>query len=150
MKNLLDECISDAIQQTKQEIKESEFKKSFCVFCRNPECVNAKWAMDKFSARVMTQEDRLLNPIQADPRDPKYAGIKSFVEVSPTTVISSQNWDAPVVAASPATVAKTPITKLPNSRNTKRPIVDKPAYDPWAVKPQPNKVTFGSDGKIKE
>lgn len=52
-----------------------DFQGIFCRRCRHPECTHAKWSSDKFTQRVRTQEERLFNPFQVDPKLPQYAHI---------------------------------------------------------------------------
>jgi len=56
-----------------------EFQTTFCVRCRNPHCIHAKWASDQFGARIATQLDRFFSPVQADPSDPRFQGLEDFV-----------------------------------------------------------------------
>lgn len=79
--DLLEGCISDISGPGgKRDYK--AFQETFCNRCRNPECVHARWATDKFSARVITQVDRIFNPSQvASIQDPKYAQIPDFINV---------------------------------------------------------------------
>lgn len=78
MRNFLEECITDLGQQKKDY---RAFQETFCVRCRNRECDHAKWAADKFSARVATQPDRFFNPLRDDPKNPKYAQLVDFTNV---------------------------------------------------------------------
>lgn len=79
--DLLEGCISD-ISGPGGKRDYRAFQETFCNRCRNPECVHAKWAADKFSARVITQVDRIFNPDQvASIQDPKYAQIPDFINV---------------------------------------------------------------------
>lgn len=75
MKDLLRDCLADFEQKVNQKTGPKEFTDTFCKRCRNPECVNAGWSKDAFSARVTTQVERLTNPTQVDPHLPKYAQI---------------------------------------------------------------------------
>ena len=58
-----------------QRIPTNEFMDLFCKRCRNRDCVHAGWAVDRFSTRIATQEERMFNPERADPKLPKYAQI---------------------------------------------------------------------------
>ena len=58
-----------------QGMSPNEFQEMFCVRCKNPDCVNARWGDSMFAARIATQEERLLRPQRADPNSPKYAQI---------------------------------------------------------------------------
>jgi hypothetical protein len=68
MADFLDDC-------NDKRVPPRDFIEVFCKHCRNPECVRAEWAADRFSARVATQEERFFNPLRADPRLPKYVRI---------------------------------------------------------------------------
>jgi len=74
--DFLNDCISDLGVKNDPRA----FMETFCARCRNRECVNAKWAGDKFAARVATQPDRLFRPNVADPANPKYARLADFVD----------------------------------------------------------------------
>lgn len=81
MTDYLQECMADftakvdKIDPNQGKITTREFMATFCGKCRNPDCVNAGWAEDRFSGRVRTQYDRFLNPLQLDPMLPKFASI---------------------------------------------------------------------------
>jgi len=49
------------------QVSDQEFESLFCVRCRNSDCTRANWGRDLFQSRVLTQEERLLNPQQVDP-----------------------------------------------------------------------------------
>ena len=71
-RDLLQEC-------NDLRIPEKEFRDLFCVRCKNPECVNAGFADSMWSARMLTQEDRLLiNPKFADLEDPQFQHLRSL------------------------------------------------------------------------
>jgi len=74
----------DSLAKGGQDVPEhpAEFQKQFCVYCRNPYCGHAHWAVDKFSARVATQPDRFFNPTQLDPKNPRFAHLKDFMEMT--------------------------------------------------------------------
>lgn len=81
---------------------EAEFRELFCVRCRNPGCEAAGWSKDHFGRRVATQADRLLNPLRADPRLPKYAQVtaEDFADMLAQAVryeVASRrgDWDVP-------------------------------------------------------
>ena len=77
MADLLEECITD-LSAPGGSKDYPAFQATFCARCRNPGCAHAKWATDKFGARVQTQVDRFFGSPQADPNDPKYAQLKDF------------------------------------------------------------------------
>jgi hypothetical protein len=75
--DLLPDCLADWKQKTQKvgnPPSTDQFKELFCRACRNPVCVNHQ-AGDPFAARMSNQADRLMNPSQADPNQPKYARI---------------------------------------------------------------------------
>jgi hypothetical protein len=74
MDDFLQDCMTDLGVQ-----EHRDFQTTFCVRCRNPQCLHAKWATDKFGERVATQLDRYFNPIQADISDPQYQGLEDFI-----------------------------------------------------------------------
>jgi hypothetical protein len=79
MSDLLEECLADLGQQEKNY---QAFQETFCQHCRNPQCVHAKWAQDKFGARVSKQVERVFNPVRIDPKSvPKYAILPDFVSM---------------------------------------------------------------------
>jgi len=78
MADLLDQCIDD-LSAPGSERDFNAFQETFCKRCRNPDCIHAKWADDKFSARVATQVDRFFgSPQIAAGENPKYAKIVDF------------------------------------------------------------------------
>jgi len=77
MADLLEECISD-LSAPGGPKDYPAFQETFCARCRNPSCAHAKWASDKFGARVQTQVDRFFHSPQGDPADPKYAELDDF------------------------------------------------------------------------
>ena len=77
-RDLIDECLSDL---PAGERDPKALQETCCAYCRNPECVNARWAMDKFSARVQAQPDRMLKPRQADPKSSRYSHLHNFVDM---------------------------------------------------------------------
>lgn len=94
-RDLLQEC-------NDQRIPPKDFTQTFCVRCRNPECVNAGWAGSTFEQRVATQVDRLLNnPVQARPDDTRFDPVRAmhFVEVAQAIVLRrrADPWAGPGV-----------------------------------------------------
>lgn len=80
MNDYLEACVSDISGKGNKDYP--AFKETFCKRCRNPNCQHAKWAADKFSARVHTQVDRFFNnPNLADQGVPKYAQIPDFTNM---------------------------------------------------------------------
>ncbi len=55
MKDLYVEC-------NDMGLSEKEFKETFCNVCKNRDCVRADWAFTKWDKRILTQEQRFLNP----------------------------------------------------------------------------------------
>jgi len=107
-RDLLQEC-------NDQRIPPKDFTQTFCVRCRNPDCVNAGWAGSSFEQRVSTQADRLLiNPIMARPEDSKFDPVRAmhFVEVAAAIALRrrADPWAGPgVFLADPdPTTATTP------------------------------------------
>lgn len=82
-----------------QGIPPNEFKAMLCSHCRNAACVNAGWSSSKFEERVLTQVARLLtNPNFADPKDPRFEGVRAlhFREIEePLVVQSGDPWEPP-------------------------------------------------------
>lgn len=76
MHDLLKDCMADI-----GERDAVPFREKFCHWCRNPDCVNAKWAQDRFSKRVANQADRLLNPISVSAHSPRYAILSDFPDM---------------------------------------------------------------------
>lgn len=76
--DLLNEC-------NDQRVPPRDFKETFCKRCRNQNCANAGWSISSFDERVRTQVDRLLvNPLQAQPDDPRFDHVRAmhFVEIA--------------------------------------------------------------------
>lgn len=94
-RDLLQEC-------NDQRIPPKDFTQTFCVRCRNHDCVNAGWAGSTFEQRVATQADRLLiNPVMARPDDSKFDPVRAmhFVEVAQAIVLRrrADPWAGPGV-----------------------------------------------------
>lgn len=80
MNDYLEVCVSDISGHGPKDYP--AFKETFCKRCRNRDCQHAKWADDKFSARVNTQVDRFFNnPNRADQGAPQYAQIPDFANM---------------------------------------------------------------------
>ena len=77
--DLLEECISD-LSGPGGDRDYRAFQDTFCLRCRNANCIHAKWSEDKFGARVATQPDRFFNPKIVDGQKPKYADLTDFVD----------------------------------------------------------------------
>jgi len=77
--DLLEECISD-LSAPGADRDYKAFQDTFCLRCRNSNCIHAKWVEDKFGARVATQPERFFNPQFADGRLPKYADVVDFAD----------------------------------------------------------------------
>jgi len=78
MKDLLQECMPEH-----RDLNPKSFQELFCAFCRNRNCSLARWGWDKFSKRVTTQAERLLNPTRIDPAlYPKLANFKDMLETA--------------------------------------------------------------------
>ena len=75
MADFFEDCLRDLSSKVGKTIPAKEFSQVFCHRCRNAQCSLAGWAGDLFGKRVQTQADRLLNPVQANPKLPKYAQI---------------------------------------------------------------------------
>lgn len=106
MKDLTRECLSDAHDQARKlkapPLKEHEFRVAFCSRCKNSQCLQSGWDADLFTTRVSSQEERLLNPRQADPDDPVYREVRSkdfqdlFQKAMALTVSSVRgDWEIP-------------------------------------------------------
>jgi hypothetical protein len=94
-RDLLQEC-------NDQRTPPKDFTQTFCVRCRNRDCVNAGWAGSTFEERVGTQVDRLLNnPIMARPEDSRFDPVRAmhFVEVAQAIVLRrrADPWAGPGV-----------------------------------------------------
>ena len=77
--DLIEDCISDIVNPgQKRDYK--AFQDTFCLRCRNANCIHAKWIKDKFGARVALQPDRLFNPTMADGKLPQYADLVDFTD----------------------------------------------------------------------
>lgn len=126
--DLLKEC-------NDQRVPPRDFMQTFCVRCRNRDCVNAGWAGSTFEERVSTQVERLLtHPIMARPEDTKFDPLRAmhFVEVPQSVVLRrrADPWAGPGVYLSepdPHTVA-TPsvedaVAKLAEARGKRPPMV---------------------------
>jgi len=100
MRDMWDECYSG---EAPAAMPPDQFKQTFCKICRNEECSNSLAGSTKWSARMRTQEDRLLNhPQFADPNDPRYQMLRKldFPDMLRKAValeISSQrgDWEIP-------------------------------------------------------
>lgn len=78
MQDLLQECIEDL---TPGDRDYKAFEETFCARCRNPTCIHAQWAGDKFAARVAAQPDRMFNPTRVTVTEaPRYAAIIDFTD----------------------------------------------------------------------
>jgi len=77
--DLLEECISD-LSAPGQDRDYRAFQDTFCLRCRNGNCIHAKWVEDQFGARVATQANRFFNPHFTDGRQPKYAELVDFAD----------------------------------------------------------------------
>lgn len=77
--DLIEECISD-LAAPGQDRDYKAFQDTFCLRCRNANCIHAKWVSDQFSARIATQPDRFFNPTFTDGRQPKYADLVDFAD----------------------------------------------------------------------
>jgi hypothetical protein len=79
MQDLLQDCMEDFRRKAKLKVavKPSDVLDLFCSKCQNAKCVNALQG-DPLAVRAATQFDRLTNPLQANPNDPKYAQIVGF------------------------------------------------------------------------
>lgn len=104
-RDLLQEC-------NDQRIPPRDFTQTFCIRCRNPDCVNAGWSGSAFEQRVSTQVDRLLkNPVIARPEDTRFDPLRAmhFVEVAAAIALRRREdpWAGPGVhlaEPSPSTV----------------------------------------------
>lgn len=77
--DLLEECVAD-LSAPGGERDYKAFQDTFCLRCRNPNCIHAKWVDDRFSARVATQPDRFFNPKIIEGKSPKFADLVDFVD----------------------------------------------------------------------
>lgn len=111
--DLMDGCNEHAVPV-------SEFESLFCVRCRQPACVRAGWAKDRFAQRTATQLERLSNPLIANLENPRYAQFReldfpSLLDKAVRLSIADQknDWNIPEKA-----VLKTetsPLADAPNS-----------------------------------
>lgn len=94
-KDLLQEC-------NDQRIPPKDFMQTFCVRCRNADCVNAGWADSLFDGRVATQVERLItNPTRARAEDSRFDPIRAlrFLEVPAAIALrrGADPWAGPEV-----------------------------------------------------
>lgn len=76
MRDLWGECYAGEHQA---HLSPEQFKQQFCRVCRNEDCKNSLAGTTRWSHRMRTQEDVLLNnPQFADPRDPRYEHLRSL------------------------------------------------------------------------
>ena len=73
-----------------------EFEAGFCLFCRNPTCVRAKWVADLFSARISTQMERFFDTVQVTTDLPRYAHIPQFPDLSKQAE-AIECWEVPEI-----------------------------------------------------
>ena len=97
MEDFLNECMTDL--RTKDQ---TAFTATFCDHCRQPGCHRAKWAGDKFGARVANQADLLLRPVLADHTSSRYEGLVDFTDLLGQAVqlqmsAQSGDWTIPTV-----------------------------------------------------
>jgi hypothetical protein len=135
-------------------MKVSDFTEMFCKHCRNPECVRAEWATDRFGVRVATQEERMFNPIQADPRLPRYAQIlasqfQDMLHRATVLELSAQrnDWEIPEIPildggteTAPLTLTKgvdSAVSVLAQARGTKRDVPEPTPEDAMAEAMKP-------------
>ena len=94
--------MDDSIRKAGKDVPDhpAEFQKVFCVYCRNPDCEHACWAVDKFSARIVTQPNRFFNPTQTDPNNPQFAHLEDFMEMTKEVLrvhmANQDDWDVEV------------------------------------------------------
>ncbi len=61
LQNFQAQCLDDMRKALRTNVSLQELESSFCVHCRSSQCSEAKWADSKWDARILSQEDRLLN-----------------------------------------------------------------------------------------
>jgi hypothetical protein len=144
-RDLLQEC-------NDQRIPPKDFTQTFCVRCRNAECVNAGWASSSFEERVLVQVDRLLrNPVRARPEDSRFDAVRAqhFKEVSQAIVLRRREdpWAGPGVFLSepdPAVVVSPTVegavARLAEARGKVPPTVEVAPPEPVIAPPAPPPV----------
>lgn len=76
MKDLWGDCYSGEHQA---KLSPDQFRHTFCKVCRNDNCKNSLAGQSRWSRRMHTQKDILLdNPHFADPSDPRYQAIRAL------------------------------------------------------------------------
>lgn len=93
------------------------FTETFCQRCKQPTCERAKWSGDKFSSRVATQADRLLNPVQVDPSSSRYEHLQDFPSMMREAMMLEMSdargdWEVPEVFVLDGKVKKTNLETL--------------------------------------
>lgn len=147
MKNLLNDCIQDLSSKMNEKVNLNDFQKTFCLRCRNPECELAGWKDSKFDARVSTQEQRLTNPVFADPTLSKYQSLTDFRDYKESIGVYE------VWGASPAnfTEAEKPrIITLDESSPAKESVNPNRRNQNGFIDPSPSDVKIKNPPKVKQ
>ena len=153
-KDLLQDC-------NDQRIPPRDFMQTFCVRCRNPECVNAGWANSTWEGRMATQVDRLLiNPRIARPEDSRFDPLRAmhFVEVAASLALARRDdpWAGPGVhLAEPdpsrvtSEVVETAVAKLAEARGKKAPTqISVEREEPLSVSPPVETIPATSESPV--
>ena len=103
------------VQCNANRIPEKDFTAVYCKHCRQPKCDRAEWRTSSFDERIATQEERLLNPLQADPSLPKYAHItqmdfKSMLDTAIRLELADRrgDWEVPDLNETPSGILLPP------------------------------------------
>lgn len=75
-KDFLADCVKSLAEKVGNRVEPSLVTAQVCFMCRNPQCHRAGWSESKWSNRVETQEDRLLDhPQFSDLSSPEHMAI---------------------------------------------------------------------------
>lgn len=111
MRDLWGECYSGEHQSN---ISPDQFKQTFCRVCRNESCQNSLAGTSRWSQRMLSQRDVLLdNPRFADPNDPRFEHLRNLdfedmLRQAMTLEISAQrgDWEIPQAKDAEALIAE--------------------------------------------
>lgn len=147
MRNLLNDCVQDLSSKMNEKVNLNDFQKTFCLRCRNPECELAGWKDSKFDARIAMQEDRLTNPVFADPTLSKYQFLTDFKDYKESLGTYEVWGSAP---ANFTDVEKPSIITSENSAPTKEIVTPARRNQNGFIDPSPSGVKIKNPPKVKQ
>ena len=141
--DLLDGCYDG---EHRKLLAPEQFRQMFCDVCLNPGCRNSRGAGSKWSHRMLTQEDRLLNnPDFAPEHAAEVMGLPDFKDMIQEALrieISTQrnDWE-PVTDAEVGRAAAEMMGVLPPSPSGfQKPKEPEPEPEPQSPDPEPEEV----------